>query len=307
MDPIDAEIVDPVSTEDETNAPSRLSLSTIGGLKIRKPQAKLPYMNIMVYGDSGAGKTLLAGTAAFVKELSPVLFIDVEGGTHTLSHFADNSDIDVIPDPEDKGRTLKWTDIQKIYNDLFAGRHPYKTVVIDSLTEMQKLAMNYVLGNEKKMDFDVEGNLPQFKDWHVNTEQMRRMVRAFRDLPMNTIFTALSDDKVDPRTANSENPRIIKTPSFTKKLAQEIPAFFDTVFYLYSKARGAQNVRYIQTDKDNSVVAKCRVHGIPLNIENPDMDILFDMLIRNPPKPGESNTQPTGTGTGGMKRKMTRS
>ena len=303
MEPIDAEVVEPSSTKDETNAPARLSLTSIGGLKIRKPQDRLPNLNVMVYGDSGAGKTLLAGTSAFVRELSPVLFIDVEGGTHTLSHFQDNSDIDIIPDPEDKGRTLKWTDIQAIYNDLYTGRHPYRTVVIDSLTEMQKLAMNYVLGNEKKMDFDVEGNLPQFKDWHVNTEQMRRMVRAFRDLPINTIFTALSDDKVDPRTAQSENPRIIKTPSFTKKLAQEIPAFFDMVFYLYSKARGTNNVRYIQTDKDNSVVAKCRVNGIPMTIENPDMEVLYDMLIRNPPAPGETREAPTAVNANGMKRK----
>lgn len=306
MEPIDAEIV-PNGAEDETNAPSRLSLESIGGLKIRKPQDVLPYLNVMIYGDSGAGKTLLAGTAAFVKELSPVLFIDVEGGTHTLSHFKDNSDIDIIPDPED-GRTLKWTDIQKIYNDLYNGRHPYKTVVIDSLTEMQKLAMNYVLGNEKTADFDVEGNLPQFKDWHVNTEQMRRMVRAFRDLPMNTIFTALSDDKVDPRTANSENPRTIKTPSFTKRLAQEMPAFFDLVFYLYSKQRGTQNVRYIQTDKDNTVVAKCRIRGIPVVIDEPDMELLYNMLIRNPPKPGEIIESAAGQGAnvGGMKRKTSR-
>lgn len=305
MEPIDVEIVkEETLTQAETNAPSRLSLSSIGGLKIRKPQDRLPNLNLMVYGDSGAGKTLLAGTAAFVQELSPVLFIDVEGGTHTLSHFKDSSDIDIIPDPEDKGRTLKWTDIQKIYDDLYQGRHPYRTVVIDSLTEMQKLAMNYVLGNEKKMDFDVEGNLPQFKDWHVNTEQMRRMVRAFRDLPINTIFTALSDDKVDPRTAQSENPRIIKTPSFTKKLAQEMPAFFDMVFYLYSKARGTTNVRYIQTDKDNSVVAKCRVNGIPMTIDSPDMEVLYDMLIRNPPAPGETATLPDAANSNGsMKRK----
>lgn len=300
-EPVDAEIVP------EESAPSRLSLSSIGGLKIRKPQDKLPWLNIMVYGDSGAGKTLLAGTAAYVQELSPVLFVDVEGGTHTLSHFGDTADIDIIPDPEDE-RTLKWTDIQKIYNDLYNGRHPYKTVVIDSLTEMQKLAMNSILGNDRKMSIDAEGNLPEFKEWHINTEQMRRMVRAFRDLPMNTIFTALADDKADPRTAKSENPRFLKAPSFTKKLAQEIPAFFDLVFYLYSKQRGQQNVRYIQTDKDNSVVAKCRVHGIPMIVEQPDMEVLYDMLIRNPPKLGEPITQASGDGAGtGMKRKMTRS
>jgi hypothetical protein len=304
MRPIDAEIV-PNGTQEQTNPPSRLSLSSIGGLRIRKPSDRLPYLNLMVYGDSGAGKTLLAGGSAFVEELSPVLFIDVEGGTHTLSHFADTADIDIIPDP-DSERTLRWDDIQKIYNELYTGRHPYKTVVIDSLTEMQKLAMNTVLGSGTKMQIDAIGNLPEFKDWHINTEQMRRMVRAFRDLPVNTIFTALADDVADPRTAKSDNPRFLKRPSFTKKLAQEIPAFFDLVFYLYSKARGQQNLRYIQTDKDNNVVAKCRVYGVPLIIENPDMEKLYDMLVRNPAKPGDASRVEVQE-SGGMKKKMTRS
>lgn len=309
-EPIDAELVEESngSQPQGNNSPTRLSLGSIGGLKIRKPQDVLPYLNLLVYGDSGAGKTLLAGTAAFVEELSPVLFIDVEGGTHTLNHYNDVADIDIIPDPNDGSHpTLKWIDIQKIYDDLYRGRHPYKTVVIDSLTEMQKLAMNTNLGSGSKMTIDAIGNLPEFKDWHVNTEQMRRLVRAFRDLPLNTIFTALADDKADPRTAKSENPRIIKNPSFTKKLAQEIPAFFDLVFYLYSKQRGNQNVRYIQTDKDNTVVAKCRVYGVPMVIENPTMETLYEMLVRNPVRPGDDvTTEVIGVKpTGGMKRKAT--
>jgi hypothetical protein len=287
---------------DSDAPPSRLSLGSIGGLKIRKPQDKLPYLNIMIYGDSGAGKTLLSAGAAFVEEMSPILFIDVEGGTHTLSHL-DTSNIDIVPDPSEE-RTLRWTDLQKIYDSLYQGQHPYKTVVIDSLTEMQKLSMSSTLGAGNKAEIDAIGNLPEFKDWHINTESMRRMVRAFRDLPINTIFTALADEKVDPRTAKAENPRMIKAPAFTKKLQQEIPAFFDMVFYLYSKARGSTNIRYIQTDKDNTVVAKCRVYGIPMTIDSPGMEMLYDMLIRNPPKPGAIQTQAPSESSGGMKRKM---
>lgn len=292
------------SEEAQGTIPSRLTLSSIGGLKVRKPSDKLPYLNAMVYGESGVGKTLLAGTAAYVEELSPVLFIDVEGGTTTLSHFGEDAQISIVPDP-DEDRPLRWPDLQKIYNDLYTGNHPYKTVVIDSLTEMQKLAMNTVLNGVGKMTFEAEGNLPEFKDWHINTEQMRRLVRAFRDLPINTICTALADEVADPRTARSDNPRMLKRPSFTKKLAQEIPAFFDLVFYLYSKQRGESNIRYIQTDKDNNVVAKCRVRGVPMHVTNPDMETLYNMLIRNPPKPGEFITAAEGQGMdqGGMKRK----
>lgn len=250
----------------------RLSISSIGGLATRKPQSNLPFLNLMIYGDSGSGKTLLAGTAAFVKELSPVLFVDVEGGTLTLSHFGEDADIDVV-------RVEEWRHMQKVYDELYAGKHPYKTVVIDSLTEMQKLAMSSVLGSGQTID--AVGNIPEFKDWNINTEQMRRLVRAFRDLKMNSIFTCLSMEQQDPRRESV----VIKKPALTKKLANEIPAFFDVLFYLWVKEnKNGPNTRHLQTDKTDRIVAKCRVQGVPESIENDDvnMEALYDMLIRNP-------------------------
>jgi hypothetical protein len=295
---VDAELVE--DKGDEPVVPQRLSIGKIGGLNVRAPQENLPMLNLMIYGDSGVGKTLLAGTAAFVPELTPILFVDVEGGTLTLSHFDNTADIDVV-------RVTRWQDMQKVYDDLLKGNHPYKTIIIDSLTEMQKLAMNSQLGAGS--DLDPGGNMPEFKDWHINTEQMRRLVRAFRDLPYNTIFTALSMDAVDPRRPTGAT---LKQPAFTKKLAGEIPAFFDILFYMYVKeTKDGPNQRLICTDKTSNVVAKCRVQGVPqiLGVDKiPTMEMIYDLLIRNPQKVGvasqvvaEANAQSRSTG---LKRKQ---
>lgn len=290
----ETEAVD-VEVVKESPRTNRLSMSSLGGLSISRPQDSIKYLNLMVYGDSGAGKTLLAGTSAFVEELTPVLFVDVEGGTLTLSHFDDTADIDVV-------RVENWKQMQKVYDELYLGKHPYKTVVIDSLTEMQKMAMSSVLGAGEKKSIEAVGNLPEFKEWHINTEQMRRLVRAFRDLPINTIFTCLAMDQQDPRRESV----FIKKPALTKKLANEIPAFFDILFYLYVKESKSGNLRLMQTDKSDRVVAKCRIQGVPLFIENPTMESLYDMLIRNPAKPGEAPldvvSQAQGNG-GGMRRR----
>lgn len=261
----------PVEEIDPPPERERLSMSSIGGLQVRKPQENLPFLNFMVYGESGAGKTLLAGTAAFVEELSPVLFLDVEGGTMTLSQLDSTADVDVV-------RVLKWRTMQDIYDELYRGKHPYKTVVIDSLTEMQKLAMGEILGYGK--DLDPGGQIPEFKDWSLNTEQMRRLVRAFRDLEMNTIFTCLAMEQEHPRKKGVS----IKKPALTKKLAEEIPAFFDVLFYLYAAEVSGVNQRYMQTDKNDRIVAKCRVQGIPplLHPKDIKMESLYDMLVRNP-------------------------
>ena len=262
----------------EERIPPRLSIGSIGGLTVRPPQKKLSYLNTMIYGESGVGKTLLGGMAAFVPEMSPLLVIDIEGGSHTLSHL-DTDQILVVPDPDEQ-RPLRWTDIQKVYDDLWRGRHPFKTVMIDSGTEAQALNIGHLLGYDEKIDIAAE--LPKFEEWNETTTHMRRFFRAFRDLRMNFICTALTYESPDPRTAKTDHPRMITRPSFTQKLRSEVPAFFDAVLYMSSRTVGQANVRYIQTDKDNYVSAKCRIPGIQKEIKNPTIDGMYDMLIRNP-------------------------
>lgn len=251
------------------SAPARLAQGSIGGLQVRKTAGESQFLNMMIYGGSGVGKTLLAGTSAMVEAMSPILVIDAEDGTKTLNALPDYGDqIDVVP-------MTQWKKMQAIYNDLYKGQHPYKTVVIDSGTEVQQLAMNDVLGTSGTV-LDV-GITPEFKDWYKNTEQIRRMIRAFRDLPMHTIITALEMDSQDPRTK-----LVMKRPAFSNKLSQQIPAFFDTVFYLYTKeVKGdSANLRLCLTDRTDKIVAKCRAQGVPLVLENPNMPMLYPYLVK---------------------------
>ena len=249
-------------------APAKLSLASIGGLQLRRPADATEFVNMLIYGASGVGKTLLAGSAATVEEMAPVLYIDAEDGELTLGALKGHSHlIDIVS-------LTDWTKLQDIYNELYDGRHPYKTVVLDSGTEIQQLAMNSVLGTTGRV-LDV-GITPEFKDWYKNTEQIRRMIRAFRDLPMNTIVTALEMDAKDPRGVT------VHRPAFSNKLSAQIPAFFDAVFYLYVKeVKGdVANDRLILTDKTDKVVAKCRVQNVPLVLKDPEMSMIYDYLVR---------------------------
>lgn len=251
-------------------SPAKLSLASVGGLQLRRPADATAFVNMLIYGGSGVGKTLLAGSAAKVEEMAPILYIDAEDGELTLGAHKSVSDlIDIAP-------LTDWDDLQHVYNDLYDRKTPYKTVVLDSGTEIQQLAMNSVLGTKGRV-LDT-GITPEFKDWYRNTEQIRRMIRAFRDLPMNTIVTALEMDSQDPRTKV-----MMKRPAFSNKLSAQVPAFFDAVFYLYVKeVKGdSPNQRLILTDKTDRVVAKCRVQNVPLVLENPDMPMIYDYLVRN--------------------------
>lgn len=249
-----------------------LTLGKIGGLEITQVSDIQPgNINTLIYGDAGVGKTQLAGSACEVPELSPVLYMDIEAGKRTLLRkYKDNKNLHIVT-------VSKWESIQKVYNELYKDKdkgNTYKTVIIDSDTEVQKLAMMSRLNSTQArlpgaVMFDDE-NVPEIKDWMVNTEQMRKLTRAFRDLPMNVIFTALATDKtVGNRTS--------KWPLFTNKLSDEIPGLFDAVLYMYTQqVKGdAPNERLILTDKTDRALAKSRLINLPMVMKNPTMLDIF--------------------------------
>ena len=156
-------------------------MKTIGGLEIQPVADVANSFNMLVYGDPGIGKTTLAGSASEIEAMSPVLFLDVEGGTMSLRK--DYPDIDVVPINE-------WTDMPRIHSALLAGTE-YKTVVIDSLTEVQKVGMKALMKAVVLKFPERDPDVPSIREWGKNGTQTRDLVRAFRDLPINVIFTAL--------------------------------------------------------------------------------------------------------------------
>ena len=58
--------------------------TTIGGRPITAAGEAERRINVLIYGDSGIGKTVLAGSAAAVPEMRDVLVLDAEGGTESL-------------------------------------------------------------------------------------------------------------------------------------------------------------------------------------------------------------------------------
>lgn len=258
--------------------PARLTATTIGRLKTRNASTKkIPYFNTLIYGDSGCGKTLLTGMAALVPEMCPIIFLDFEEGAITLEHLGDDalSNIEILPGGDDP---LQWTDVQNIYDYLWRGRHPFKTVIMDTASEAQATNMAHILGHPGKVNIDA--TLPKFDEWNETTSQMRRMFRGFRDLRMNTIFTAHTYEEPHP-SSTKDNPRTVVRPDFSKKLRQEAPAFFNITLFMYVKREGRANVRYIMADRDETYTARCRIPGVPRTIKNPTMEGLYDVMIRN--------------------------
>jgi len=255
---------------------------TLGGVSVQKVANRDPFLNILVYADSGTGKTVLAGSADDVPAMRKVIVVDVEGGTESLRRTYPNCDVVRAP---------SWRAMQEVYNELHRGGHGYSTVVVDSLTEVQKFNMYNIMTDlvAKKTDEgkEVDPDIPSVREWGKNIEQMRKYIRAMRDLPMHTIFTALLRTDKDEKTGATT-----LKPMLSGKLADEVAAFLDVVGFYYVKEivqEGGENElrRVLLTRKTARHVAKDRSGKLDMLIQNPTMQMLFDQMYNKTTTPKE--------------------
>jgi phage nucleotide-binding protein len=235
-------------------------------LEVKSPAEAIEYLNMLVYGEPGVGKTYFAATAQDSPHTTPVLFLDVEGGTTTIRR---RKDVDV--------KRVKSIDdlvaVHKLLHDENEGY--YKTCVIDSLTELQKLDMRDIMRELMLKRPDLDPDVPGMREWGKSAEHMRRIVRGFRDLPMNTVMTALSNVERD------ENGVVTFTPSMPGKLKMEVPGFMDIVGYMSATIEEGEPVRRIQFAKTRRVIAKDRTDSLEGSIDFPTIPLLWETITAN--------------------------
>lgn len=142
--------------------------------RIRVPGSK-EWLKICAYGPNGSGKTRLAGSAP------KVLVIDInEEGDRSIKGMPGTRVIQVST----------WEEIGRCYWYLQSGKHPFESVALDTLTEMQACALSFVLAEAENRDPTREKAMPDRRTWGRAGQLMRAMLVAYRNLPLHVIFTA---------------------------------------------------------------------------------------------------------------------
>lgn len=215
---------------------------------------KNPYAKIMIFGGSGIGKTLASCIA------KKALVVNCEGGLLCLEKYKDYFEMLGL----DVCKPESMDDLLDLFVMLKDTDHGYETVILDSLTEIQKMSLEHIMASPKhKGDPDT----PSLQDYGINTNQVRKLVRVFRDLPMHVVFTAL-----DIESKDDTDGTLRMMPLLTPKLQEEVMGYMDIVGYLFMSAdEDGKPVRKLLTQPTGKYRAKDRSGTLGIGLVNPTM------------------------------------
>ena len=213
-------------------------------------------LTIMVYGESKVGKSSFAVTAPY-----PRLMLDVEGGHRFLPIVVKYWDPLREEPPVADGTwdtcvvTVRDYDtVLKTYQWLQLGRHQFKSLIIDSISELQVKCMDSIAGNEQM----------KMQQWGELLRHMGGLLRDLRDLTMHptnpleaVVLTAMA------RTGDGR-----AKPYLQGQLAIQAPYFYDILGALTVETMNNPDpmqppykVRRMYVERTNEYEAGERVQG----------------------------------------------
>lgn len=178
-------------------------------------------LTMLIFGNSKSGKTVLSSTSP-----APRLILDVENGTKFLDVKAVgwNPLHEEPPSADESWDTCivhvrEYSVVARTYQWLLSGKHPFKSVVIDSISELQAKALEDIAGRDQM----------KTQDWGSLLREMAGFMRDMRDLtihPTNplecVVLTAMGKEDMQGRMV----------PYLQGQAATIAPYIFDVTGYL---------------------------------------------------------------------------
>lgn len=209
-------------------APQQQRLETIGLEDVDET------LNALWYGEGGTGKT--TAIASMANE-GKVLYINSEAGLKRrplLEHGVDIENIQIFPNPKSKNeadRELTFDRLEQLYwqlkEDLEEDPNSWAGTCWDSVTEIVKKLLEQIVEYQLKKAARAGKDRDRFfidrADYGVMTEQVRLLLRRFRDLPCHFAVTALE------RRDQDDDQKVSYGPAVTPALQSDLIGYVDVV------------------------------------------------------------------------------
>lgn len=230
-------------------------------------------LSILVHGDAKTGKSTFASTSP-----KPLLFLDCEGGTKFLNIKPVTWDpYKNAPPVADAAwdtcivRIMQYDDILKVLEWLKSGKHPFESVVVDSISELQQKLVDKITNRDQA----------KLQDWGDILRNFIGLMRDFRDLtehPRKPLQSAVL-------VAMSVSTDSKKQPFAQGQSKTMLPYLFDvlaaTHVDTWTDDTGSPQLVYRLMVGPNPVYATGeRVGGrLPAYIDNPTVPGLLDYVF----------------------------
>ena len=235
------------------------------------------YLKILVYGDSGHGKTRFVGSGSEHPLLGDMLLIDIDGGTKTING---RPNVDISAPIT---RTSEVEDILWKLAGRTEGYDKYKTVILDSGTELAKINLK---------EITKPGADPGMPEYKKSYNALQYIIRQFRDLPMNVIITAQAKREFPPPPKSlSDLTRYHKTPTyigpeFPTALARTVISYMDAAWYSYLDEDDQYKLLTAPSRDVFNGAARVKTRGERFSkkldkvVVNPNFEEIFDLYLK---------------------------
>lgn len=225
-------------------------------------------INAVIYGPNMVGKTWLACTVP-----GPRLFLDVEGKTRFLRTRRVEWDPNGPP-PADDGSwdtcvipVRSHKSVQLAMEWLVSGKHPFRSVVLDSASDMQQRLIHGLFGTAPL----------QKQDWGTVLRETQKLFSDMRDLtrhPSKPLDAVILTARV--MHVGDEGRQI---PFMQGKMAEVLPHMMDLCAYLnVATVEGRETRRLLTTSHPNYATGQSLGGALPPVIADPDLSVMLELV-----------------------------
>jgi len=211
-----------------------------------------PPPKILLYGEVGSGKTVLAltlgeGTQVIDCDLGLRSGFSVKDEFTSARRAVDVKQFRETSLPRSAVAFAKCKEtIFDIATQCNQNRYPYKAIILDSLTVFAEQAMNFILGNASKI-----GKNPEIQHWGMAFGEIKMVLGVLCSLPIPVVVIGHDQIKMVGETSKLE------LAISGKNMPAQVTRLFDEVWYM--RASGGTKKKYtIQTDNNSVIVARSR-------------------------------------------------